>query len=391
MDEAGSARPEPKRAADRPRGRLSAPGARPVAWVAAWAPVAVIGVLAFQDVMGMRSSLRVIALVSGLVLLGLTMLAGIRELRAAETRSEEALARAEAAEAAAHARAEELQEQLSETQRMQQQMVQASKMAAVGELAAAVAHEVNNPLTGILGFSELLLANLPANDPRRADVAVIHSEAVRARGIVRALLEFARPRPPQRIKTDINPLVRSVVDLVRFRAQEHHVAIVEDYGDVPDLQIDPDAVKQVLLNLFSNAFEAMPRGGEIRVSTLRSDDRIGLRVADNGVGMDASTRNRIFTPFFTTRAGSEGGTGLGLSVGLRIVESLGGSIEVATEAGTGSAFTIWLPLAEPSFRGAVIMPAVGETPAVDGHAAGETPALGRHSGGRGAPHKGRAA
>jgi two-component system NtrC family sensor kinase len=240
-------------------------------------------------------------------------------------------------------------------------------MAAVGELAAAVAHEVNNPLTGILGFSELLLAGMTANDPMRADVAVIHSEAVRARGIVRALLEFARPRPPQRMQTEPNAMVRSAVDLVRFRAQERHVTIVEDYGKVPSLELDPDAMKQVLLNMFSNAFEAMPRGGELRVATLRSGDRVGLRVADNGVGMDASTRSRIFTPFFTTRAGSEGGTGLGLSVGLRIVESHGGSIEVDSKAGGGAAFTIWLPVAEPAFRGAVILPSVEPASAPDNH------------------------
>jgi signal transduction histidine kinase len=168
-------------------------------------------------------------------------------------------------------------------------------------------------------------------------------------------------------------MVRSAVDLVRFRAQERRVTIVEDYGNVPGLEIDPDAMKQVLLNLFSNAFEAMPTGGELHVATLRSGDRIGLRVADNGVGMDASTRNRIFTPFFTTRSGAEGGTGLGLSVGLRIVEGHGGSIEVDSQSGSGSTFTIWLPIAEPAFQGAIIVPAVDSAPARDRH---ETPGKG---------------
>ena len=350
---------------ERPRATLSSPGARPGPWLLAWAPVVALGLLATQNPLGLERALALLALGSGLLLLGLTMFAGLRELRAAEAEALAALARAEAAEAAAHAHAEKLQNQLDETQRMQQQMVQASKMAAVGELAAAVAHEVNNPLTGILGFSELLLAGLDAGDPKRADMAVIHSEAVRARGIVRALLEFARPRPPQRVQAEPNAMVRSAVDLVRFRAQERRVTIVEDYGSVPSLEIDPDAMKQVLLNLFSNAFEAMPAGGELRVATLRSGDRIGLRVADNGIGMEPSTRNRIFTPFFTTRAGTEGGTGLGLSVGLRIVEGHGGSIEVDSEAGSGSTFTIWLPISGPAFQGAVIMPAVDAAPPRD--------------------------
>jgi signal transduction histidine kinase len=359
MDTAGPVVPRPVReGAQRPSPSLSAPGARPLPWLLAWVPVVVTGVLATQNPLGLDRVLLSAALIGGLCLLGLTMVAGIRELRTAEARAQAALARAAAAEAAEHARAEELTLQLNETQRMQQQMVQASKMAAVGELAAAVAHEVNNPLTGILGFSELLLAGLDRNDPRRADVAVVHSEAMRARSIVRALLEFARPRPPQRIPTQPNDMVKSAVDLVRFRAQERRVTIVEDYGSVPNLEIDPDALKQVLLNLFSNAFEAMPSGGELRVTTLKSDGRIGLRVADNGIGMDPTTRSRIFSPFFTTRAGTEGGTGLGLSVGLRIVEGHGGSIEVTSEAGRGSTFTIWLPISEPAFQGAVIAPSV---------------------------------
>ncbi len=139
-----------------------------------------------------------------------------------------------------------VQRQLLEVQRVQQQLVRASKLGAVGELAAAVAHEVNNPLTGILGFSELLLAELPADDPRHQEASIIQAEAVRARAIIRSLLEFARPRPPQRIPTDLNALVRSTLDLVRFRTQEAGIWIAEEYGELPCLEIDPDAFKQVL-------------------------------------------------------------------------------------------------------------------------------------------------
>jgi signal transduction histidine kinase len=368
MDTSGAVAPAAQSdAGSQPSGRaLPPPGTRPLPWLLAWAPVATAGVVAALDVMGLGQPVGFLAVIAALLLLGLTMFAGIRELHAAEERTNEALGRAEAAEAAEHARAEELTEQLEETQRMQRQMVQASKMAAVGELAAAVAHEVNNPLTGVLGFSELLLASLPASDPKRADIAVIHSEAVRARSIVRALLEFARPRPPQRIPTEPNAVVRSAVDLVRFRAQERRVTIVERYGDVPSLEIDPDAMKQVLLNLFSNAFQAMPNGGELRVATVKSGRQVGLRVADNGTGMDATTRDSIFRPFFTTRAGSEGGTGLGLSVGLGIVEGHGGTIEVESEAGVGSTFTIWLPISKRAFKGPVIVPVVDASPAPDG-------------------------
>ena len=249
-----------------------------------------------------------------------------------------------------------VQRQLVEVQRVQQQLVRATKLGAIGELAAAVAHEVNNPLTGILGFSELLLSELPEDDPRHQEVSIIQTEAVRARGIIRSLLEFSRPKPPQRIPTDLNALARSTLELVSFATSEAGISISEHYSELPSLEIDPDALKQVLLNLLNNAVQAMPRGGALRLSTIADDDRVGIVVADSGIGMDAQTRGRIFTPFFSTRAGSGGGTGLGLPVSLQIVEGHCGSIEVQSEPGSGSAFTVWLPLSWVAFDGAVIVP-----------------------------------
>ena len=238
-----------------------------------------------------------------------------------------------------------VQRQLAEVQRVQEQLVQASKLGAVGELAAIVAHEVNNPLTGILGFAELLLTELPEGDPRREEVAVIRTEAVRARTIIKALLEFARPRPPQRIPTDLNELARTTLDLQRSRAQKARVEVIEEYADLPLLQVDGDALKQVLLNLLNNSIQAMPHGGQLRVATRAEGDDVAFVVADTGVGIDAETRNRIFTPFFSTRAGSAGGTGLGLSVSMQIVEGHHGTIEVESEPGKGAAFTVRLPVA----------------------------------------------
>ena len=249
--------------------------------------------------------------------------------------------------------------QLVEVQRVQQQLIQASKLGAIGELAAAVAHEVNNPLTGILGFAELLMAGIPDDDPRHEEAAVIRDEAVRARTIVRSLLEFARPRPPRRIPSDVNDLARSTLELIRYRASEADVRIFSEYGDLPRLEIDPDACKQVLLNLFNNAIDAMPRGGELRVSTFAEPDRVGIVVADAGVGMDDETRSRVFAPFFSTRAGSGGGSGLGLSVSRQIVESHGGTIDVESTPGRGSVFTVWLPSTWAAFDGEVLVPGLG--------------------------------
>jgi signal transduction histidine kinase len=243
-----------------------------------------------------------------------------------------------------------LREEHSANQRVGQQLLQASKMGAVGELAAAVAHQVNNPLTGILGFAELLLSELPADDPRHDEVVVIRDEAVRARTIVRALLEFARPRPPQRIPASLNDLACSTLELVRFRAHEADVAIVADYGEVPCLELDPDAVKQALLNLFNNAIDAMPGGGTLSLSTEQVGDRVRVAVGDTGIGMDEETRRHIFTPFFSTRAANSDGTGLGLSVSRQIVEGHGGTVEVESTPGNGAVFTVWLPASLEAFE-----------------------------------------
>ena len=249
--------------------------------------------------------------------------------------------------------------QLVEVQRVQHQLVQASKLGAVGELAAAVAHEVNNPLTGILGFAELLTTELPEDDARHEEAVVIRDEAIRARSIVRALLEFARPRPPQRLPTNLNDVARSTLELIHFRAADADVRIVADYGELPCLEIDPDAFRQVLLNLFNNAIDAMPHGGSLHISTLSESERVGLVVADVGVGMNADTRDRVFTPFFSTRTGV--GNGLGLSVSLQIVEGHGGTIEVESTPGRGSVFTVWLPIAQPAFDGAMLVPGTEAT------------------------------
>ena len=184
---------------------------------------------------------------------------------------------------------------------------------------------------------------LSEDDERHDEAAVIREQAVRARSIVRALLEFAEPRQPQRILTNLNDLVRSTLELVRFRASAADVGISADYGDLSCLEIDADAFRQVLLSLFNNAIDAMPRGGRLNVTTAEDPARVGVVVSDQGIGMDEETLSRIFTPFFSARTGIIGRNGLGLSVSLQIVENHGGTIEVESTPGLGSKFTVWLP------------------------------------------------
>jgi signal transduction histidine kinase len=256
---------------------------------------------------------------------------------------------------------DELRAELAEHIRIQDQLVAASRMAAVGELAAGVAHEINNPLTGVLGYSELLLDDLDVEDPRRADVQTIRSEAMRARSIVRALRDFARPRPPQPVPTALDDLVARTVDLVRYSLELSGVIITESYAEMPAIELDPQSIQQVVLNVVTNAMQAMPDGGTLRVRTAVHGDEAVITIADDGVGMEETVAAQAFVPFFSARRAS-GAPGLGLSVSLGLVESHHGTIRLHSQPGVGTTVEIRLPL--------VAAPAAGE-PLVAAPAAGE--------------------
>jgi signal transduction histidine kinase len=248
---------------------------------------------------------------------------------------------------------DELRAELAEHIRIQDQLVAASRMAAVGELAAGVAHEINNPLTGVLGYSELLLDDLDAADPRRADVQTIRSEAMRARSIVRALRDFARPRPPQPVPTALHDLVARTVDLVRYSLELSGVIITESYAEMPAIELDPQSIQQVVLNVVTNAMQAMPDGGTLRVETAVHGDEAVITIADDGVGMEETVAAQAFVPFFSARRAS-GAPGLGLSVSLGLVESHHGTIRLHSQPGVGTTVEIRLPLvAVPAAGGPV--------------------------------------
>lgn len=237
---------------------------------------------------------------------------------------------------------------LVESGRVQARLVATSRLTAIGELAGTVAHEVNNPLTGILGFAELGLEGTPPDDPHREHLEVIRDEALRARAVVRSLQEFARPRPPASEATDLNDLVHRTVALIRYHVERRGVRIVERYADLPMAQVDPTAIGQVVLNLAQNAVQAMPDGGRLEIATAVDGSDAVIEIADTGRGMDEATRIRAFEPFFTTR--DEGsGAGLGLPVALGLVRSHGGSIALDRAPGEGTRATIRLPLdAQPA-------------------------------------------
>jgi signal transduction histidine kinase len=246
----------------------------------------------------------------------------------------------------------ELQERIEAQQVAENRLIRSARLAAVGEMAAGVAHELNNPLTTVAGFVELVLEELPQDSPHRPDLELVLREAQRARGVVRRLLDFSRPAENQRVRTDLNELVGDILTLVHHLVRTGGVEMhIELWEDLPWIAVDPAQIKQVLLNLVHNAIQAMPRGGTLAVKTapVRRQDRdwLCISVADTGVGITAENLERIFEPFFTTRPAGQG-TGLGLSVSYGIITEHGGYIEVESHPDQGSCFYIFLPVDGPA-------------------------------------------
>jgi signal transduction histidine kinase len=236
---------------------------------------------------------------------------------------------------------------LAAQQSAESRLVQAAKLVAVGEMAAGVAHELNNPLTTVTGFAELILEDTPAGAPYRADLEMVLHEARRARSVVRRLLDFARQGEHLAARADMNEIVEDVLALMTHFIHTSGVQLeVELAPELPWIILDGNQMKQVLLNLLHNALHAMPGGGRLQVRTelqrKEARDWVVTHITDDGVGIDAAELERIFEPFYTTRAES-GGTGLGLSVTYGIVSDHGGTIEVESQRGAGSTFSVWLP------------------------------------------------
>jgi PAS domain S-box-containing protein len=244
---------------------------------------------------------------------------------------------------------------VSERAQLESQLRQAQKMEAVGQLAGGVAHDFNNILTSIKSYAQLLLADIPASDPRHRDVGEIARAADRAAELTRQLLAFSRRQMLQPRVLDLN---RVIVDVERM-LQPLMVGDVRLLTELEPgsayVEADPGQIQQVLVNLVLNARDAMPRGGTvtIRVANLTAGsvpdalaappgDWVSLSVSDSGTGMDDATRGRVFEPFFTTKEQGQG-TGLGLSTAYGIVKQSGGSIAVDSEPGFGSTFTVYLP------------------------------------------------
>ncbi len=231
----------------------------------------------------------------------------------------------------------------------------ADRLATIGQLAAGVAHELNDPLSNVLGFAQLALKapDLPAQV--RADLGRIVDAALRGREIIRKLLVFARQTPASKQPTSINAVIEEAMFLLEAGCENPGVRFVRDLGaPLPDIDADPVQVRQVVTNLVINAMQAIPSGGAGTVTVRTSAEAVGwsssggvvLTVADTGCGMSPRVLRRVFDPFFTTKEVGQG-TGLGLAVVQGIVAGHGGSIEVESEPGRGSTFRVRLPVHAP--------------------------------------------
>jgi two-component system NtrC family sensor kinase len=243
---------------------------------------------------------------------------------------------------------QELQALIKAQQEAELGLIQTAKLAAVGEMAAGIAHELNNPLTSVVGFTELVLEELPEDSIFRKDLHIVLQEARRARSVVRSMLDFSRQTETVRTKADLNEIIEDVLMLIRHLMEMNHILLEVHLGkNLKWALVDRNQIKQVVINLINNAINALPSGGKIIVETFErlryGEPGLVLSVRDNGVGISEENLKRIFEPFFTTR-GDRGGTGLGLSVTFGIVSDHGGSIEVESQENVGSLFEVWLPL-----------------------------------------------
>jgi two-component system NtrC family sensor kinase len=225
--------------------------------------------------------------------------------------------------------------------------MESDRLAAVGELVAGVAHEVNNPLSSISAFAQLLLRDGSLTQQQRESIEVIRAETMRASQVVKDLLAFARRSEPQRAPLDLNGVVSRTLRMRQYQFSEASVRVEPDLAaDLPSVMGDARQLQQVCLNLLTNAVQAMTPGGGgvLRVRSYAAGGDVRFEVTDTGPGISAAARAHIFEPFFTTKKEGEG-TGLGLSVSYGIVTAHGGAIEVADTGASGTTFRVSLPAA----------------------------------------------
>ena len=235
---------------------------------------------------------------------------------------------------------------ITETKRMQQQLMLTDRLASLGELSAGVAHELNNPLTGVIGFSQLILeGDVPPQI--REDLGIIASEAQRAAKIVKNLLTFARKQPPVKALHQLNDCIREVLNLRSYEQKNLNIQVIDLLdAALPKVMMDYSQIQQVIINIVINAEFFMTqfhKCGTLTVSTQRHGNYVRASFGDDGPGISGETLRHIFSPFFTTKEVGKG-TGLGLSICHGIIQEHGGKIYAESEPGKGATFVVELPI-----------------------------------------------
>jgi len=254
----------------------------------------------------------------------------------------------EKAHAALEVAHQELSAYVQRLKENQEQLIQAEKLISLGQMAASIAHEVNNPLAGVLVYTQLLTRKINSN---RFSIEIaldylskMESELTRCTRLIRNLLDFARESPPALREIDLNDVINRALDLTAHSAELQNIQVIKELNpSLPKPMADFDQLRQVCTNLILNAVQAMPEGGSLTLRTSADNSQLKVEVQDTGCGISPENIRKLFTPFFTTK-GKGKGVGLGLAVAYGIIQRHQGRIEVQSKEGEGTTFTIYLPL-----------------------------------------------
>jgi len=241
---------------------------------------------------------------------------------------------------------QELSTYVQQLKESQDQLIQAEKLTSLGQMAASIAHEINNPLAGVLVYTRLLSKKLTEDTARKEEsldyLSKMESEVSRCSRIIRNLLDFARQTQPTLRLVDINQVIEQVLAMVGHQAQLQNVEVVKEFSpSLPKVMADFDQLQQIFTNLTLNAIQAMPDGGRLTIRSSAVDGEVRIDVQDTGCGISKENMDKLFTPFFTTKAKGKG-VGLGLAVAHGIIERHKGRIKVQSEVGKGTTFSVYL-------------------------------------------------
>ncbi len=268
------------------------------------------------------------------LLIGIVMGVLSQMERSQRRRYEEALVRLDES----HRKLKEQTDVLFQTE---EQLRRADRLSALGELSAGMAHEIRNPLGAIKGAAEILKDDYSSDDAKYEFIKILLKESDRLNGIVQEFLGFARPKQPEFQLADLNEIIESVLLLAAPEAKKAGVGVTKKLDPVIGRRsLDAGLLKQAFLNLVLNAIQAMPGGGELSIESRFSGEGIEVKIADTGSGIPEADRKKLFSPFFTTK---KNGTGLGLAITYRIIENHRGRVDVASEPGKGTTFTVKIP------------------------------------------------